>query len=154
MDANALMRLRTDPFWQPTEFVLARVRRWGFSDGQIKTFSKSPADLRDLVIYSPADGSIAEKSVIPGQRFQTGDQLFVLADLSRVWAEADLLAADGPIVRAGATVEVQAPAFPGRSFPGHLAAVAPYPTRRPRRSGFVSRLRTRTSCSVRDSRPR
>ena len=126
MDANALMRLRTDPFWQPTEFVLARVRRWGFPDAQIRTFSKSPADLRNLIIYSLTDGLIAEKSVIPGQRFQAGDQLFVLADLSRVWAEADLLASDGPVVRAGTPVEIVAAALPGRSFPGRLTAVAPY----------------------------
>ncbi len=126
MDANTLMRLRTDPFWQPTEFVLARVRRWGFPDDRIKEYSKSPADLKELIIYSLTDGLIAEKTVIPGQRFQAGDPLFVLADLGRVWAEADLLASDGPVVHVGTEVRIDAPALPGRSYPGRLTAVAPY----------------------------
>ena len=126
VDTRPQERQRSDPFWQPTEFLLARVRRWGFSDEQIKANCKAPADLKNLILYSTANGEVAEKSVIPGQRLQAGDQLFVLADLSHVWAEADLLASDGALVRAGENVEIQAPALPGRTFSGRLMAAAPF----------------------------
>ncbi len=124
-DPNLLAR-RTDPSWLPYEILMQRVRRWGLSDDQIKTFSESPNDLKVLVIYATVGGSIAEKSVITGQRLQEGEQLFVLADLSRIWAEADLLASDAPLVQVGSTVDIQAPALPGRSFQGRLAALAPF----------------------------
>jgi Cu(I)/Ag(I) efflux system membrane fusion protein len=122
----SVVNRRTDPSWLPYEIVMQRVRRWGLSDDQIKAFSESPGDLKVLVIYATIGGSIAEKSVITGQRLQEGDQLFVLADLSRIWAEADLLASDAQLVQTGMTVNIQAPALPGRSFQGRVAALAPF----------------------------
>ena len=124
-DPNLVAR-RTDASWLPYEILMQRVRRWGLSDDQIKAFSESPNDLRVLVMYATVAGSIAEKSVITGQRLQEGEQLFVVADLSRVWAEVDLLASDAPLVQTGMTVDIQAPALPGRSFQGRLAALAPF----------------------------
>lgn len=125
-DPNLLLSRRIDPNLLAYELVMQRVRRWGFSDEQIKTFSASPNDLKDLVIYAAGSGSVAEKSVIPGQSVQAGDQLFVVADLSRVWAEIDLLAADALLVHAGTVFEIEAPAVPGRVFPGRLVALAPF----------------------------
>ncbi len=109
-----------------TPLLLQRVQRWGFSEAQIKTYSKDPLKLNDLFIYATASGSVAEKSVIPGQSVQAGDQLMVVADLSRVWAEVDLLASDAPYIPVGTTLEIEAPALPGRVFPGRLTAVAPF----------------------------
>ncbi|MBZ5589681.1 MAG: efflux RND transporter periplasmic adaptor subunit [Acidobacteriia bacterium] len=125
-DEELYVRQKVDPTWQPYDYLLQRLRRWGLSDDQIKTLSQAPGDLKRLVIYALTGGFIAEKSVITGQRLQAGDQVFVLADLSRVWAEADLSASDGPLIRSGMTVEIQAPALPGRSFSGHVAAIAPF----------------------------
>jgi len=77
------------------------------------------------VLYATAGGSIAEKSVNQGPApASRGPALLVVADLSRVWAEADLVASDAPLVRTGMTVDIQAPALPGRSFQGRLAALA------------------------------
>ena len=109
-----------------TPLLLQRVQRWGFSQEQIRTYSKDPVKLNDLFVYATASGSVAEKSVIPGQSVQAGDQLMVVADLSRVWADVDLLASDSPYVPVGADVEIEAPALAGRVFPGRLTAVAPF----------------------------
>ncbi len=125
-DPNLAASRRIDPTLPTLELLQQRVRRWGFSDAQIKTFSEAPGELKGLVIYAMTGGFVAEKSVIPGQRLQAGDQVLVLADLSQVWAEADLSASDGPLVRPGMTVEIQAPALPGRSFTGRVAASAPF----------------------------
>ncbi|MCJ7676970.1 MAG: efflux RND transporter periplasmic adaptor subunit [Anaerolineales bacterium] len=125
-DPNPAARRPDASWWVPYEISMKRVRRWGLSDDQIKAFSESPSGPKVLVMYATVTGSIAEKSVIPGQRLQEGEQLFVVADLSRVWAEVDLLASDAPLVQAGIPVEIQAPALPGRSFQGRLAALAPF----------------------------
>ena len=125
-DPNLAASRRVDPALPTVELLQQRVRRWGFSDAQIKTFSDAPGEVHGLVIYAMTGGFVAEKSVIPGQRLQAGDQVLVLADLSQVWAEADLSATDGPLVRSGMAVEIEAPALPGRSFPGRLATLAPF----------------------------
>jgi len=125
-DPNLILSRRLDQSVLALELLQARVARWGFSDEQIKEFSESPNDLKGLVIYATGSGLIAEKSVIPGQSVNAGDPLFVVADLSRVWAEVDLLASDAPLVPVGKAFQIEAPALPGRSFPGRLAATAPF----------------------------
>ncbi len=125
-DEEVYVRQKVDPTWQPYDYLMQRLRRWGLSDEQLVALAKSPGDLKHLTIYAMTGGFVAEKSVIPGQRLQAGDQVLVLADLSQVWAEADLSAADGPLIRSGLTVEIQAPALPGRSFSGRVAATAPF----------------------------
>ncbi len=125
-DGPTVLARRVDPSLLSYELVLQRVRRWGFSDEQIKAYSALPGDLKELVIFATSSGLVAEKSVIPGQSVQAGDQLFVVADLSRVWAEVDLLASDAPLLQSGMAFEVEAPALPGRSFPGRLATLAPF----------------------------
>ncbi len=125
-DPNLILSRRLDQSVLALELLQARVARWGFSEEQIKEFSESPNDLKGLVIYATGSGSIAEKSVIPGQSVNAGDPLFVVADLSRVWAEVDLLASDAPLVQTGAAFQIEAPALPGRTFPGRLAASAPF----------------------------
>jgi membrane fusion protein, copper/silver efflux system len=125
-DANTALRGSADAAGQTFEFLRDRVRRWGLSDDQIAAFTERPNDLRSLTLYATVSGSIAEKTVVTGQRLEAGDQLFVLADLSRVWAEADLTASDGPLIQKGATVAIEVPSLPGRSFSGRVAALAPF----------------------------
>jgi membrane fusion protein, copper/silver efflux system len=125
-DGPTVLARRVDPSLLSYELIQQRVRRWGLADEQIKSYSAFPGDLKELVMFATSSGLVAEKSVIPGQSVQAGDQLFVVADLSRVWAEVDLLASDAPLLKSGMAVEVEAPALPGRTFPGRLATLAPF----------------------------
>jgi cobalt-zinc-cadmium efflux system membrane fusion protein len=77
-------------------------------------------------VLAPFAGVVIEKKVALGQLATPAEPLFVLADLSRVWIEADLSEALLAKVRVGATATVDVPAYPGERFTGkvtYLAAV-------------------------------
>jgi cobalt-zinc-cadmium efflux system membrane fusion protein len=77
-------------------------------------------------VLAPFAGVVIEKKAALGQLATPAEPLFVLADLSRVWIEADLNEALLAKVRVGATATVDVPAYPGVRFTGkvtYLAAV-------------------------------
>jgi multidrug efflux pump subunit AcrA (membrane-fusion protein) len=52
-----------------------------------------------LPVKAPFRGTVVEKHVVPSERIDPKTQLFVLADLSSVWVQADVFEADLPLVR-------------------------------------------------------
>lgn len=78
-----------------------------------------------VTLTSPLDGVVVDRSVVLGQYIFPDDTAFVVADLSKLWANLDLFEADVPYLRVGADVELTLDAFPGKSFHGQLAAIEP-----------------------------
>jgi membrane fusion protein, copper/silver efflux system len=76
-----------------------------------------------------ASGFVVEKPVQAGQAVQAGEVLYRLADLSRVWVEADVYESDIRLVRLGEAVDIEIAAYPGESFTGRVAYI--YPDVRP-----------------------
>lgn len=112
-----------------SELARERLRRWGISDAQIDKILAGGGNVRALRIFtlsSPADGFIAEKTVLPGQRFNAGDPLFLVADLSQVWAEVDFFESDIPYVKQGMPVSISFPYWPGKEFTGKVALLSPF----------------------------
>jgi len=62
-------------------------------------------------VRSPIDGVVTEKQVAIGQVVSENSMIFVVADLSTVWAELTVYAKDLPIIRTGQQVTVRAGAF-------------------------------------------
>jgi Cu(I)/Ag(I) efflux system membrane fusion protein len=54
-----------------------------------------------------------------------GEQLLVLADLSNVWADADIYQSDLPYVQMGMPVEFTVSAAPDKTFAGKISFMAP-----------------------------
>jgi len=79
-----------------------------------------------MTLYAPASGVVTERAVVQGQSVVTGEKLFTIADLSRVWVEADLRGADAASVRAGTRADIEITGLAGRSFTGRVEYV--YPT--------------------------
>lgn len=52
-----------------------------------------------LVVAAPFAGVVVEKHAVRSERVEPKDQLFLVADLSRVWVQADLFEADLPLTR-------------------------------------------------------
>ncbi len=112
-----------------SDFARERLKRWGISDAQIDKMLKGgggPSVLRIFTLVSPLDGFVSEKTVLPGQRFLAGEPLFVVADLSHVWAEVDFFEADIPFVRAGMSATVAFPYWAGKEFRGKVALLSPF----------------------------
>ena len=112
-----------------SEFARERLKKWGITEAQIEKMLAGGGSTRALRIYtlaSPSDGFIAEKTVLPGQRFLAGEPLFVVADLSQVWAEVDLFESDIPWVRPGMTASITFAYWPSKEFRGKVALLSPF----------------------------
>jgi len=116
--------------------LLASARRrlllWDLTDAQLDALATRGKPLVYVPIHSPATGFVIEKNVVDGSAVESGQLLYRIADLSRVWIEADVYESDLPLVKAGAPATVTLPYLPGESFEGVVDYVYPYldaPTR-------------------------
>ncbi len=115
-----------DGMRQLAESSLARLRNWDISEEQVKSLAKSGETRRTLTFCSPVSGIITEKKAVQGMRFMPGDTLYQVADLSSVWAVADVFEQDIGWVKSGAKTKVKINAYPDKTFEGTLSYI--YPT--------------------------
>lgn len=102
-----------------------KLRLWDVSDGQIQRIKREKEALRSMPIHSPASGHVVEKNVIRGSKVGAGQTVYRIADLSRVWVEADVYEVDLARVRVGQKARVTLSYLPGRVFEGEVAFVSP-----------------------------
>ncbi|WP_342358746.1 efflux RND transporter periplasmic adaptor subunit [Terrarubrum flagellatum] len=74
---------------------------------------------------APRDGIVLERAAVEGMRAAAGDTLFRLADISVVWALADVAERDIGAVKTGDKVNVTARGAPGRAFEGRVDLIYP-----------------------------
>jgi len=71
-------------------------------------------------LHSPIDGIIIERKAKKGQKVDKPDCLFEIADLSKVWIEADIFEKDLSKIKIGDVIRVKVSAFPGEVFMGKI----------------------------------
>lgn len=101
-----------------------------------------------LVLRSPIDGVVIEKSAVEGARFAPGEVLFKLADLSSVWLQAEVAEQDQGALHLGQAVEVHVDAYAQEMFSGKVSFIAPVLNEKTRT------VRVRVELSNRDARLR
>ena len=72
---------------------------------------------------SPVSGVVIEKKVVEGQKVNTGDMLFRIADLGSIWVVADVAEQDIGPVKVGAPAKVLFRAFPDETFTGKVTFI-------------------------------
>lgn len=75
-------------------------------------------------VIAPYDGVVVERHGSRGEVVGPSDQLFTIADLSRLWIELDVFERDLASVSEGQAVELTTAAWPGRTFPARIGYVA------------------------------
>jgi cobalt-zinc-cadmium efflux system membrane fusion protein len=75
-------------------------------------------------VKSPLHGVVLEKSVTQGTAVTVGTPLYVVADLTELWAVAEIDETQLPLVKAGRPTELRVSAYPGETFPGRITFVA------------------------------
>jgi Cu(I)/Ag(I) efflux system membrane fusion protein len=73
-------------------------------------------------IYSPINGFVLSRSILPEQRFDKGSELYRIADISHLWVIADIFEKDVEFVRPGSKATVR---YRGREFPARVADALP-----------------------------
>ena len=78
----------------------------------------SGSGVAGFAVTAPFAGTVIEKKVTLGELGSPSEPMFTIADLSRVWIQADLPEAALAKVRMGANAKVTVPAYPGETFSG------------------------------------
>ena len=102
-----------------------RLRLLDISDAQIDEILRSGVSQRTLTLMAPFSGVVVEKNVRAGQAVQAGETIYLVADLSRIWVNAELRERDAALIREGAAARIELSAFPGRRIEGRVAYVDP-----------------------------
>ena len=81
----------------------------GMGKSQLDDLARSRKLTQEIIINTPATSFILARNITPGQRFAAGEELYRLADLSRVWVLADLFESTAQYVRPGEKVQLTRP---------------------------------------------
>lgn len=73
-----------------------RLLWWGLTESQVDEIAKTRKVRSHITIFAPIGGTVIHKHVVEGQYVKTGDTLFEIADLSRVWMYADIYESELP----------------------------------------------------------
>lgn len=82
------------------------------------------AQLSKSRILAPLDGVVVARHVQPGERVESGQRAFVVANLSRLRVAGEADEADSGALSVGAPVVVTSDAYPGRRFAGRVETIA------------------------------
>ncbi len=103
-----------------------RLKLWDISNAQIDRLQKTGTVEKYMTLIAPSSGYVIEKNVLAGQKIMPGEPLLVVADLSEVWAEADIYESDLPYITTGMPVTLTLSYWPGKTFEGKVSFLFPY----------------------------
>jgi RND family efflux transporter MFP subunit len=82
-------------------------------------------NLANTVIVSPVNGFVAKREVDPGAFVSQNAPVVDVVDISRVRLVVNIVERDLKELQAGDAAKVEVDAYPGETFPGRIARVAP-----------------------------
>ena len=103
-----------------------RLRLLGMTEAQVEELEKRGEAWEHVPIAAPATGYVIDKDVVEGARVEAGMRVYRIADLSKVWIDAEVYESDLPHVRVGQPVIVRLPYVPDKTYEGKVDFV--YPT--------------------------
>ncbi len=102
-----------------------RLVQYGLSSEQVAGLAKQPDTVYTIDLLSPISGTVVTKRASKGQYIKTGEMLFEMGDLSRLWFHAEVYERDLPDIRMGQKAVLRSPTVPGREFEGVVTFIDP-----------------------------
>jgi len=108
------------------EAARIRLRILGRTEAEIATLERDGTISRVTLINAPIDGTVISRKVGPGQyvKADSGEALYVIADLSTMWLKAQIFEQDIGFVRVGQEIEAKIAAAPNRTFKARIANIS------------------------------
>jgi len=103
-----------------------KLRLYGIDDKQVDEIAKRGTPQEHLTINSPVTGTVIHKNGYEGMYVKTGDKIYSIADLSKVWLFLEAYESDIQWLHYGQTVSVEAESYPGEIFQGKIAFIEPF----------------------------
>jgi RND family efflux transporter MFP subunit len=107
------------------EATRERLRLWDVTDEQIKKLEETGQLTRTLTFYSPVDGFVLERKAYENVRVTPDMDLYTIADLSRIWANAEVYEYEAPDVSVGQEATMEVAGLPNVIFRGHISYIYP-----------------------------
>src|SRR5262249_26454704 len=105
--------------------AMQRLRNLAVPENRIREVRQTGANPRTIDWPAPASGTVIVKRVINGQRVVAGDELYRIADLSRLWVIADVAEADLAVIKQGMRAAVTFRAYPRQPVEGEVTFIYP-----------------------------
>jgi membrane fusion protein, copper/silver efflux system len=101
-----------------------RLRQLGMTDEQIQALPEREPGFRTQIL-APISGTVVQREVVEGQYVREGDNLFRIADFSKMWFVFDAYEQDLPWLQPGRMVSVTVPSAPGKVFRAPISFIDP-----------------------------
>lgn len=111
---------------QLLETSLDRLKLLDVPEHQLQQIRHTGQVPKAIHIHSPFDGIVMHIGAREGQRITPETELYMVADLSRVWVQVDLYEDELPWVQLGDAAEMRLPSVPGKVFTGTVSFIYPY----------------------------
>jgi multidrug efflux pump subunit AcrA (membrane-fusion protein) len=108
------------------ESARQRLLLWGISEKQIKELDSTRKASTSMIIPAPSGGTVIQKNAFEGKYVKEGENLFQIADLSRLWMQADIYENDLALIEVGQTVIIHTEAYSDDVFKGNIVFLDPF----------------------------
>lgn len=113
-----------------------RLLLWDIKPSHIHDLERTGQVLTTLPIHAPRSGTVINKMAVVGLQTKPGDELYTIADLSRIWIIGDIYEYEMPLIAIGQTAKVTLSYAPDVSLNARIGFI--YPTVDPQtRTGKV-----------------
>lgn len=112
------------------EATRRRFQLWDITEDHIRDLEQTGKVLKTLPIHSPITGTVIKKEVLSGAHVDPGQELYTIADLSKIWILADVYEYELAFVKKGQKAAVTLSYEPGTVLTGHVGFI--YPTLDPK----------------------
>jgi RND family efflux transporter MFP subunit len=102
-----------------------RLAQWDVPESEIAKLKETGKPITDLTVYSPVSGYITERNALPNLYVEPSTRLYAVADLSRVWVNAQIFQDDIGRLKPGDSVAITVDSYPGRTFGGQIEEILP-----------------------------
>ncbi len=107
------------------ESARQRLELFDVPEHQIRELEKSREIKKQLHIHSPFEGRVMHIGVREGQYVTPKDELYLIADLSRIWVNVDVFEDELGWIKVGDRAEMRVRAEPGRVYEGRVTFIHP-----------------------------
>ena len=112
-------------FGQLIESAKNKLLLWGMSESQVEQLAKNRKATPTTTFYSTASGFITTLDIREGDYVMEGGTIVKLADLSSLWAEAQVYTSQLAEIDRNSIATVQLPDFDGKEIKGKIEFVNP-----------------------------
>ncbi len=105
--------------------TIRRLQLFDIPEHQINELIKTREVKKTMHIHSPTPGVVIKKKAEHGMRVEPGLMLYLIANLSNMWVQAEVYEYELPFIKQGQKARMQLAYFPGEVFTGEITYIDP-----------------------------